>query len=65
MAVRQHRSEERGEEVYVFEESRSVERNGDMDVSDASGEGANVVIDEVIRMRDSLSREERYREYYS
>ena len=41
----------------MFEKSRDVKRNGNMDVSDASGKGANVVIDEVVRMRDSLSRE--------
>ena len=49
----------------MFEERQSVERSGDMYVSDTSGEGANVVIDEVVRVRDSLSREERYGEYYS
>ena len=48
----------------MFEERRIIERNGDMYVSDTSGEGANVVIDKVIRMRNRLSREERYREYY-
>ena len=49
----------------MFEERRSIERNGDMNVSDASGEGANVVIDKVIRVGNGLSREERNREYYS
>ena len=29
----------------MFKERRNVKRNSDVDVSDASGEGANVVID--------------------
>ena len=65
MFVCEHRSEIGGEKVNVFEERRSVKRNCYMNVSDSSGEGANVVIDKVVRMRNGLSGEERNREYYS
>ena len=36
-------------------ESRNVKRNSDVNVSDSSGERANVVVHEVIRVRYRLS----------
>ena len=42
-------------------ESRDVKRDSYVDVCDASGEAANVVIDKVVRVRDRLSIEDRNR----
>ena len=54
--MREERFEVGSEKRNVRLESRNVKRYSYVDVSDASGEIANVVIDKMVRIRDRLSR---------
>ena len=57
--MREERFKVGSEKRNVRLESRDVKRYSYVDVCDASGEIANVVIDKMVRIRDRLSRKNR------